>query len=138
MRLLFHTLAAVLALSVACAPQPTAGDRAPRADRSLLTPDQFRAPGFQNAYDAVLGLRPAWLKARGPDSFESPSEVIVYLDNSKLGTVESLRGLNLAIVQAIRRFDAAEATARWGPGHAQGVVQVITEPGPRSPAPNEQ
>jgi hypothetical protein len=138
MRLLSPALAvAVLALSVACASQPSAGDRAPRSDRSVLTPDQFRTPAYQNAYDAVVALRPAWLKARGADSFDSPSEVMVYLDNAKLGTVDALRGIALASVQQIRHLDAGQATARWGPGHAQGVVQIITEPGRPSPSPNE-
>ena len=139
MRHLSLALSAVaLFAAVGCAPTPSAssGASAPRADRNLLTPDQFRAGGYQNAYDAVAALRPSWLTARGPDSFNTPSEVIAYLDNARLGGVEALRGIHLSSVQAIRHYDAGQATARWGVGHAQGAVQVVTEA--TRPAPNDR
>jgi hypothetical protein len=128
MRLSSRALAAaVLALAAACAaPTPVVTEGAPRADRNVLTAEQIQANTYQNAYDVVEALRTNWLRPRGTDSFTSPSVVIVYLDNVKLGGVETLRGIQLTNIQAIRHFDASAANARWGIGHASGAIQVLT------------
>jgi hypothetical protein len=120
-------VAAVLSLAAGCAPKPSSSASAPRADRNVLTPDQFRTQSYQNAYEAIEALRLNWLKPRGSDSFNTPSVVMVYLDNVKLGGVEALRGLQLSNIQSIRHYDASQANARWGVGHSQGAIQVITE-----------
>ena len=129
MRLVIRALAAAaLFVTVGCTPTasaPSAGG--PRPDRNVLTPDQFRVSAYQNVYDAVQALRPSWLTARGADSFTNPGEVIVYLDNARLGGVEALRGIHVSSVQAIRHYDPGQATARWGVGHTQGAVQVVTQ-----------
>ena len=83
---------------------------------------------FQSAYEAVEALRGQWLQARGPDSFSTPSQVWVYMDNVRLGDVESLRGVHPSTILSIRHFDANAATARWGVGHAAGVIYIQTFP----------
>ena len=132
-------LAAVLALAAACSPpKPSTTDVAPRADRNVLTADQLRTQAYQNAYEAVEALRTNWLKPRGLDSFNSPSVVVVYLDNVKLGGIETLRGLQLSTIHTIRHYDASAANARWGVGHASGAIQVMTmAPGGVNTAPDD-
>ena len=120
-------LAAVLSAAAGCAPKSAAVQSGPRVDRNILTPETLRGQTYTNAYEAIEALRLNWLKPRGTDSFNTPSVVMVYLDNVKLGGVESLRGLQLANVQLIRHYDANQANARWGVGHAQGAIQVITQ-----------
>jgi hypothetical protein len=119
-------LVAVFAAAAGCASQQTGGESASRYDRSLLTADQLRDHNYQSAFDAVEALRTNWLRPRGTDSFNNPSVVVVYLDNVKLGGVETLRGVQVANVQAIRHYDANDATSRWGVGHSSGAIQVIT------------
>ena len=118
--------AAVLLVTAACSPTSAPGTSGPRPDRDVLTAEQLRGASFRNVHEAVAALRPTWLTARGPDSFNTPSEVIVYLDNARLGGVEALRGIHLSSVQLIRHFDSGQATTRWGIGHPQGAVQVVT------------
>jgi hypothetical protein len=139
MRLFSRALAvaAVLCLTAGCAPKTSSSASAARPDRNVLTPDQFRTQSYQNVYEAVEALRLNWLKPRGTDSFNTPSVVMVYLDNVKLGGVEALRGLQLSNIQLIRHYDASQANARWGVGHGQGAIQVITESN-RSPSPDGQ
>jgi hypothetical protein len=120
-------LVASLMLTSACASsRATTTEAAPRGDQSILTADQLNAQIYQTAYDAIEALRTNWLRPRGPDSFRNPSTVVVYLDNEKLGGVEMLRGVQLLNVLVIRHYDAASANARWGVGHASGVIQILT------------
>ena len=110
------------------APTPsTDTPEAPR-DRSLLTRVQFGDHQFNTAFDAIEALRSNWFKTRGTDSFQSPSQVRVYLDNSSLGDTATLRTIAIGIIAYIRYFDGVEATARWGLDHGAGVIYVSTRP----------
>ena len=51
----------------------------------------------RNALVAVQTLRSNWLQTRGRDSYASPSAVVVYLDNQKLGGTDALRAIDVAI-----------------------------------------
>ena len=95
-------------------------------DHNLLTEQQLREHHFVTAYEAVAALRSSWLETRGPDSFTSPSQVLVYLDESRLGGVETLRALPMTNVLSIRYIDGIAASARWGLDHGQGVILVST------------
>jgi hypothetical protein len=130
-------IALLLLLSSACASNPQS-ESAPRGDRNLLTQKELLDQHFLNAYEAVEALRSQWLQPRGPDSFNTPSRVWVYMDNVKLGDVESLRGVAVNTIMSIRHLSANEATARWGVGHAAGAIylQTISASSP-SPLPDE-
>jgi hypothetical protein len=83
---------------------------------------------FLTAYDAVEALRSNWLQPRGPDSFTAPSEVRVYLDNTLLGGVTTLRDITVSTVSFIKYYDGITATGRWGLGHGAGVIFVSQHP----------
>ena len=100
----------------------------PRIDRDLITREQIREHRFANAFEAVESLRANWLITRGTDSFSAPSEVRVYLDNTRLGGIASLRSIDPTTIAYIRHFDGISATARWGIDHGQGVIYVSTHP----------
>lgn len=110
-------------LCAACG--PTTEGR-PRGDRNLLTQEELVARGYHNVYDAVEALRNNWLRPRGSDSFNQPSEVQVYLDSNRLGGVDALRGMNVNVIRSVRWFDGVTATGRWGVGHGAGVIYVST------------
>lgn len=120
-------LALILVLScVACAGRQKSS-KVPRVDQSIITGEELVKSHFINPMDALEALRPAWLRARGPDSFVAPSEVQVYLDNVRLGGVDTLKSIDLRIVRFIQHFDGVSATARWGVGHAAGVILISTQ-----------
>ncbi|HMH83511.1 MAG TPA: hypothetical protein VK531_11625 [Gemmatimonadales bacterium] len=112
-------------LTVACSARAPSDSRV-RADRNVLTQEDLGEHHFATAYEAVASLRPSWLETRGTDSFTTPSQVLVYLDDSRLGGVETLRTIGLANVLYIRHIDGIAASARWGLDHGQGVIQVAT------------
>jgi hypothetical protein len=112
----------LLLLSSACASRGTGGQQS--AD--LLTAAQLADHHYVNAWEAVSALRPNWLHQRGQDSFNQPSEIQVYLDLVRLGTVEELRSVPIATIGYLRRFSGPQATARWGTGHSAGVILIST------------
>jgi hypothetical protein len=102
-----------------------------------ITVEEIERSGVSsNVYDLVSTLRRNWLNFRGFDTFsegQSQSAVvtdepnlIVYLDNARLGTTPELRNVPVAGVIGVLYFDAAEATFRWGAGHQRGAIQVLT------------
>lgn len=127
MRAAFRVLAAAtVALSVACASHRSsaAGDTKSRTSPNEITYEQIQSLHVNNAFDAVQALHSNWLSTRGTDSFNSPSQVWVYLDDTKLGGVETLRDLAPASIGYIQHFDGVTATARWGLNHGAGVIYV--------------
>ena len=138
MRARFGVLAAALCWA-ACSssPPPDANgpqpSKPPEVDRATLTQTQFGAHQFSTAFDAVEALRSNWLKTRGTDSFQSPSQVRVYLDNVSLGDTATLRTIAINTIVYIRYFDGISATARWGLDHGAGVIYVSTRPASGDP-----
>lgn len=83
-----------------------------------------------NLYQAVQRLRPQWLQTRGMDSFEQDNEVVVYVDNNRMGGPRELRRINPIEVGEIRYLDSRQATTQFGRGHPSGAILVFTERGP--------
>lgn len=98
----------------------------PGQSLDVITREQLTDRRFDNAYDAVQAMRSNWLETRGTDSFLTPSEVLVYQDNVKLGGTDQLRAITTMTIVSIRYFNGTEATSRWGVGHSAGVIQVST------------
>lgn len=108
--------------------------------RMMITAREISESAAATAYEAVRLLRPGWLASRRPDLFADPGcgprervcepvrvDVLkVYLDGHRLGSTESLTEINARTIEAIRYFTPAEAVARWGAGHGQGAILVMT------------
>jgi hypothetical protein len=117
---------ALASIVTACA---SAGNGGARVDRNLLTRDQILETNRQNAFEVVESLRSNWLRTRGPTSLNSrDAQVQVYIDDNRLGGVETLRTINTAMVQYIRWYDGIAATGRWGLDHGAGVIFISTRP----------
>ena len=113
--------------SAACTSSGASKSKSARSDSSLITADQIRQHHFTNAYEAVQALHSNWLLNKSADSFNAPSQVRVYVDNTFFGAVESLRSINPNNVLSIRHFDGVAATARWGIDHGAGVILVTMQ-----------
>ena len=135
MRATFGMLATALLLAACSSTPRDTGSPVPSKsvsdearDRTVLTQTQFGAHQFNTAFDAIESLRSNWLKTRGTDSFQNPSQVRVYLDNISLGDTATLRTIAINTVVYIRFFDGVQATGRWGLDHGAGVIYVSTRP----------
>lgn len=118
---------ALIISSGACSSKSSSGTPA-RADRNVITREQLDDHRFTNIYEAVAALRSNWLQTRGTDSFRQPTRVLVYLDDTRLGGVETLRGIGATGIIYVRYFDGVTASGRWGLDHGQGVIFVSTRP----------
>src|SRR3954469_12332966 len=100
---------ALLIVLAACGVHPTPSTTADpsaagpaRLDRNMITKAMLTGQRFTTAFEAVEALRSNWLHPPGPDSFQNPTEVRVYLDNVALGNVETLKTLNIQDIQYVR------------------------------------
>ncbi|MBW3569908.1 MAG: carboxypeptidase-like regulatory domain-containing protein [Gemmatimonadetes bacterium] len=116
---------------------------APRASdrRRVIGRGEVEATTVTSAFELVQTLRPQWLRARGSDGlrftpFETRDEsgvnisdespIIVYLDGRRLGPLETLRSITHGDIDRVEYYDAVEAQQRWGVGHPQGAIHVVT------------
>ncbi len=116
---------ALLSIAVACATSgSTSGS--PRQDSSVITREQILQNQYRTAYEAVQALHSPWLVTRGTDSFSNPTQIWVYLNETRLGGVEMLREIATSTISYIRHYDGIAASARWGLDHGQGAIYVST------------
>lgn len=120
-------VAMLLAVGVACGGARSSSETSTRSDRSLITAEEILKHHFTNAYEAVEALHSNWLQNKSADSFNAPSQIRVYVDNTYFGAVETLRSINPNNIRSIRHFDGIAATARWGIDHGAGVILVTTQ-----------
>ncbi|HEV7993087.1 MAG TPA: hypothetical protein VGP25_14775 [Gemmatimonadaceae bacterium] len=117
----------LLALTVSCVSTPrSAGAR--HGDAAAITEEQLAQRHYQNLFEAVQALRSNWLSSRGTDSFQTPSQVWVYVDDTRFGGLETLASIPTLGVTSVTHLNGIDATARWGLGHAAGVISVHTWP----------
>ena len=122
-----HRWLATLLVTLVVSACASSGGSGARVDRNLLTRDQIVETNRQNAYEVVETLRSNWLRTRGPTSLTSrDAQIQVYIDDNRLGGIETLRTINASVVQYIRWFDGITATGRWGLDHGAGVIYVST------------
>jgi len=102
------------------APSPTRS----RANPNVISAEDLAKVDVSDALQAIQRLRPQFLQTRGATSFQNPSELVVYVDGSRLGNVSTLRDIPANEVKEIRYLSATEATQRYGTGHASGAIVV--------------
>lgn len=116
---------------------------------TMIVFEEVRASSETNAYDLVQALRPRWLRENNKETIrtkkiERPSgnrgereiatvsdepDILIYLDNTKFGALESLRDISVAGVGSLEFLSPAKATMRWGSGHTKGVIVVHSTQG---------
>lgn len=99
-----------------------------RRDPNVITVEEIRSTPAQTLYDAVRALRPAWMMRSRPTALsqQNQAQLLVYVDGTRFGGMESLRRINPGSAQAVRYYSPSSAEARFGPGHLQGAIEVIT------------
>ena len=114
----------------ACAAASSASRPVAKAGRNVITAAEIVSSHVTDVYQAVLHLRPEFLRRRAAPlpSYTSP-QVLVYLDDMELGYAESLRSVPLGRVRQIKYLSRNEADLRWpGRNHPSGAIQVVTKP----------
>jgi len=144
-------LCAVLALgTAACASSSTsssgtaAATSGPKPTPTLITSDEIARVSVQNAYEVVQKLRPSMLRQRqvasangqGGMAADAPAKtgttvnsgaLVVYVDGTRLGDVDQLRGIPATSIASLRYYSASEAQTKWGSGHPGGAIEVLSK-----------
>jgi len=97
-----------------------------RGPANLLTRAEIETSSATTAFELIRELRPQFLRSRGVLSIEDPSAgyALVYMDNTFRGDLEALRTILVVDIDEVRYISSADATTRWGTGHAGGVIHV--------------
>ncbi|MFN2567279.1 MAG: hypothetical protein ABR499_19965 [Gemmatimonadaceae bacterium] len=107
----------------AAAPTPNR----PRRDPNVITTEELAARPTLTARQVIEQLRPQFLRTRGTTTLGNAAtqDVIwVYLDGTRMGTVEVLNNIGAHEIREIRYLNPSEATNRYGTGHVQGAILV--------------
>ena len=137
-RTMVFAFAAMSALVISCGSSQSAESSRPEAPNprrrlsEVISAEELSESGESNVYLAVQRLRPQWLRSapRGATRLSGAEPpVVVYIDATRFGTLSSLQSLQIGGIYEIRRYDASEATNRFGTGHTNGAIVVrMTKP----------
>ncbi|HEU5262291.1 MAG TPA: hypothetical protein VFU41_12810 [Gemmatimonadales bacterium] len=124
------SLAAVAVLSACGGASSQTGSREPAPARrsDVVTMEELaKTSSTSSLYEALRSLRPNWFR-KSPTTLrpEGEGDIVVYLDQSRLGGLESLRTIFVSSVTTVRYYSPSEAQGRFGLGHLHGAIQVIT------------
>src|SRR5829696_127039 len=120
-----RTLVLVLALVVTagCSSATQGSGAGPRSSSNVLSRQDFAESPYQNAYEVVEKLRPAFLRARATSSGPGFTPA-VYVDGLRKGGIEQLRVIPTREVSEIRYLSVQDATTRYGMNVPAGVIDV--------------
>jgi hypothetical protein len=124
-------VAAMVALT-ACA-SGGGGATAARQNPNLISMEEIVESSASNAYEVIQRLRPNFLRTRGavhgtPGATNAVEmvDLVVYLNENRLGGSDQLRQISTTDIKEIRYFNSSEATTKWGTGHSGGAIQIVS------------
>ena len=124
----FRPLGFALAMALACSPPQGSGDsNNARPDRNVITLPEVQAARTDNAYELVRTLHPMWLRKRGSNSMQYDGDIVVYMNETRLGGPDALRQIETISITSIRYYDPGQANYKFGSGHHHGAIQVSTQ-----------
>ncbi len=120
-------------LALLCLLGVAACSAAPRGamhSSNVITREELESVQVSSAYDAVQRLRPQWMsRPLAPSGQPGSNPILVYVDRHQMGTVDELRHLTVDQIEAMEFISAADATTRYGTGHASGIIEVTSRKG---------
>ncbi len=121
----------LVAALVGCVGRP-ASETGISPDYSVLTAEDVRSvAGATTLYDVIRVRRPRWFTRAKPISFrgERQVDIVIYLDNVRFGEgPDVLRQVHPGAVRLVQYLNAGQAEARFGQGHVNGAILVVTLP----------
>jgi hypothetical protein len=96
-------------------------------DRNVISLEEVEAARVDNAYELVRMLHPMWLRKRGSSSIQNDGDIIVYLNDTRMGGPDVLRQIETISITSIRFYDVGAANFKFGQGHMHGAIQVSTK-----------
>jgi hypothetical protein len=114
-----RTVLALVVFLVGCASSGSTGmtsDRlggeARQVNANLITAEEIAAQTFQNAWQAIISLRPTW------------PQIPAFVNNARIA-FERLQDIPVANIREIRLLSREQARVRFGP-EAQQTILIVT------------
>lgn len=108
----------------------SAAPRGAMHSSNVLTREELESMPVSTAYDAVQRLRPQWMsRPLAPSGQPGSNPILVYVDRHQVGTVDELRHMTVDQIEVMEFVSPADATTRYGTGHASGIIEVTTRRG---------
>ena len=127
-----RVVATALVALTACA-SGSGGASAARQNPNVISSDEIIESSASNAFEVIQRLRPNFLRTRGavhgtPGATNAMEmvDLVVYLNENRLGGTDQLRQIATTDIREIRYFNSSEATTKWGTGHSGGAIQVVS------------
>jgi len=97
---------------------------APEKTLDILGRDEIQSDpvGIDNAYDAVIRLRPHFLQS----GLGVPDPPVIYLNDMRQGGPDQLRSIPVSVIFEIRYFTPINADLRFHTYNPGGAIAVIT------------
>ena len=116
------TALAASALLVGCAARGTSGG----GQHNVVTSADLARAGNVSLHEALVQVRPAFLRSRGVQNAATPAHPIrVYVGRLEMEGLEHLREIMAKNVKEVRFLEPSQANARFG-GNNNGGALIIT------------
>jgi hypothetical protein len=123
------TVAFSLAMTASCAAATKTYQPLTATGANVLTAAEIVASHVTDAYQAVMQLRPDFVRRRYVSPVPTVTNsysVSVYLDDILIGDADALHDITLGDVRTIRYLPPMEADLRFGGQHPAGAILVTT------------
>lgn len=104
-------------------------EKVKRGGANLITESEINSVNEENAQDIIQRLRPAMLRNRftNPQSGGEGGGIAVYVDQARMGGIESLNTISRSQIKEIRFLNGPDATQRFGTGVPGGAIVITTK-----------
>ncbi|MDB4891056.1 MAG: hypothetical protein JWL61_2911 [Gemmatimonadetes bacterium] len=113
----------VAMLASACA---SGGTQATTSQRNVITSEELGRAGDVSVYDALLQIRPNFLRSRsGPSTATLPQPVQVYISGMLMPGIDHLKQVMVRGVKDVTFLEPQQAIARFGGNNTGGALVVV-------------
>jgi len=114
-----------------CASASTGADET-RSSQNRITQEEIAATGVSTLYEVVQRLRPRWLEVRAARTFETETQVLVFMNRTLVGGVDELRRMGVETAHTLEYFTGAQAAGEFTLPRdriVEGVIVIRTADG---------
>ena len=126
--------ATVMLVATACASSgTTSGAASSQSSRELITEAELPTSGTETAYDAILRLRPDFLRVRPAQSYNlqpdagasgaAPAPALI-VKGQRAGELSDLRQIAATSLTSVRYYSIEQAKRKFGMQYAGGAIEI--------------
>jgi len=129
-----HSLAVLLIAATACASGGTsAGGSSTSTSRNLITEAELPTSGTETAFDAIMRLRPEFLRVRPAQSYNlqpnggasgpAPAPAL-FVNGQRAGDLSDLRQIAATALKSVRYYTIEQAKRKFGMQYDGGAIEI--------------